>query len=149
MLVLQKCPLQGRRLNSPLWISCLLLSDSCISGHGLSEFWSFPLEHLCSFQAWSQCAFHKHVLSLSSKASIKTWARPRSEASLCRFWSEASLTTLHAVFPPYLFLWPGAISWAFWAQSINSMNSPRSMDLSMDPVVQSQPFKDVSTLLEV
>lgn len=38
---------EGRRLNSPVWISFLLLSDSCISGRGLSEFCSSPLER-CS-----------------------------------------------------------------------------------------------------
>lgn len=92
--------LEGRRLNSPLWISFLVLSGSCISGRGLSEFCSSPLEHLRAFWAWSHHAFHKHVLYPSSKASIKMLARPRSEASLCRFGSEPSLPTLHAVFPP-------------------------------------------------
>ena len=91
---------KGRRLNSPLWVSFLLLSDSYISGHGPSEFCSSPLERLRPFRAWSHHTFHKHVLDPSSKPSSKTLARPRSEANLCRFGSEPSLTTLHGVFQP-------------------------------------------------
>lgn len=98
--VLWRCPSKGRTLNLPLWISFLLLSDSCISGCGLSEFCASPLKHSCPVQAWPHHTFHKHILDPSSKASIKMLVRPSSEASLCRFESEPSLTTLYALFQP-------------------------------------------------
>lgn len=84
---------------SPLHFS-LLLPDCCLADRGWSESCSSPLEHSLPFQSGFCHTFHKHFLYPSSKASIKMLARPGFEASLCRFGSEPSLTTLHAVFQP-------------------------------------------------
>lgn len=72
-------------------LNFFLAAFRCISGWGLSESCSCPLEHLQPFRTWSYQAFYKQVLHPWSKASIKTLGTPRSEANLCMFGTEPLL----------------------------------------------------------